>query len=64
MSRPYRPSNGTEGMAFMAAYCGRCKRDQEYQRTQENGCSITVLSMAHYPEDPEYPPEWIEEDDE
>ena len=51
-------------MAFMAAYCGRCKRDQEYQRTQENGCSITVLSMAHYPEDPEYPPEWIEEDDE
>ena len=28
MNEPYRPSNGTDGDAFMSAWCSRCARDK------------------------------------
>jgi hypothetical protein len=62
MSRPYRPSTGTEGADFMASFCDHCQRDAEFQVTQEaeDGCPIVAATMGcgtH--DDPEYPAEWI-----
>lgn len=63
--KPYRPSNGTEGMAFQNHFCERCKHDQKYQETQDgaDGCPIIVKSMCHEIEEPEYPAEWKHDDD-
>jgi len=50
MSRPYRPSNGSEGDWFMEAWCSRCTKDMME-------CAIIGLSMMVGTEDPEYPKE-------
>ena len=54
--KPYRPSNGTEGMHFQAAYCDNC----HYQGNPESGkgCMILLRTMLHDIGDPEYPQEW------
>ena len=54
---PYRPSNGTEGMYFMAEYCDRCVHDAKYQRTMdgEDGCEIILYTMAFVKAEEEYP---------
>lgn len=59
----YRPSNGTEGMIFDEGWCSRCKKDEEYRRTEENGCPILAATMAYDIEDKEYPKEWIHDKD-
>lgn len=62
MTRPYQPSNGTEGEAFMERFCYRCKRDLEFQLDQNaEGCPIIVASMAFDPGEDGYPPEWIQD---
>lgn len=58
MSRPYRPSNGAEGEMFMTRYCERCKKDSE-----EHPCDILGRSFSYHICDPEYPTEWIYDDD-
>lgn len=65
MTRSYRPSNGTEGELFMEEFCYRCKRDERFQQTQaaEDGCSIVALSLVLDITDPDYPKEWIQDDD-
>ena len=69
MSKPYCPSNGTEGMAFMEAHCFKCEHDAKYRRTEEgkDGCLILARTMAFDPSDGigphKYPSEWIYEDD-
>ena len=55
-SLKYRPSNGTEGEIFMAAWCERCKRDEGFP---ESGCQIIADSMAFAVKDPRYPKEWM-----
>jgi len=30
-TKPYRPSNGTEGDIFMSRFCARCERDRAFQ---------------------------------
>lgn len=57
----YRPSNGSEGEEFMSQYCGQCKHDAKYQRTQDgkDGCKIIVYSHAFDIGHPKYPKEWI-----
>jgi hypothetical protein len=53
--RPYRPSNGTEGMHFMAIFCERCQKDAD----PENRCCIAANVMLFMVGDPLYPPQWV-----
>lgn len=60
MTRPFRPSNGTDGDIFMAGFCHRCEHMQDDGRAP---CEILgrtfVLDIGHA----DYPTEWIQEDD-
>lgn len=51
----YRPANGTEGDIFMESFCDRCVNGAD--------CEIQDATMAFDVDDPEYPAEWIEDDD-
>ncbi len=55
--RLYRPSNGSEGMDFMARWCDKCVRDQP-----SKPCRILGRTMAFDLKDKQYPHEWIEDD--
>lgn len=48
--RKYRPSNGTEGMDFMARWCQPCVR--------AIGCRIIEDTMVYGVTDTQYPKEW------
>lgn len=56
-SKPYRPSNGTEGDSFMARFCENCDRFDN-----DEPCMILGATMAYHIDDPEYPKEWIEDE--
>lgn len=59
-SKRYRPSNGSEGCAFMATFCEQCIHEK-FMHTQNDGdrqCDILNRSMIHNITDPEYPDEW------
>lgn len=63
---PYRPSNGTEGELFFAAWCCNCQRDKamregvDFDECDDNEkCSIIGDTMAYDVDDPKYPKEWI-----
>jgi len=58
--RRYRPSNGTEGMMFIERWCERCVRDNP---EKEEYCDILNRTLMYNLSDPEYPTEWIEDDD-
>lgn len=56
-NRPYRPSNGTEGMSFIDTYCMNCINcDPDPDGPKQ--CDILMRSMCHDLEEPEYPKEW------
>ena len=64
--KPYRPSNGTEGFAFINQWCGHCKRDRlengsvgAEKAKDEDLCPIIAASFMHDIDEPEYPFEWI-----
>lgn len=59
----YRPSNGTEGCAFEAAWCADCKKEQPYRDTGEpsDGCHILANAYAFDIDDEQYPKEWVED---
>lgn len=60
--KPYRPSNGTEGMMFQEEWCERCERDRAFRADQNNdGCSILSATMVYMADDPKYPKEWVYE---
>lgn len=60
MSRSYRPSNGTEGMAFIDAWCANCVHDRATREDRpEDGCRIVAETMALAVDDPAYPEEWV-----
>lgn len=54
--RPYRPSNGTEGMIFEEQFCDRCVKNDP-----EKGCEIQLNAFCYQIDDPQYPKEWIED---
>jgi hypothetical protein len=62
---PYRPSSGTEGMAFDDHWCERCTRDRPYRDDPDNldpgfhGCQIIADTFAYDVDDPKYPKEWV-----
>lgn len=55
----YRPSNGTEGAAFEAYYCDRCRHESEYRDTGEGGCLILLNAFAFDKGEDGYPAEWV-----
>lgn len=64
MSKPYRPSNGTEGADFQDFYCDRCARDAAFRETDYEGdpalgCQILADTFCYSVDDPKYPKEWI-----
>lgn len=57
MSKPYRPSNGSEGSVFMEHFCYHCKKDVNQD------CPLVSASMGYNIDEPGYPVEWIVDDD-
>src|SRR3990167_10118962 len=51
----YRPSCGTEGMNFMEVFCCKCAKDDG----QGYGCNIAGRTFKYEINDPQYPSEWI-----
>jgi len=58
MVEKYRPSNGTEGEAFMSVWCQCCVKDSE-----ASPCPIIFKAMTYNIDDDEYPDEWTYNDD-
>jgi len=56
LSNPYRPSNGSEGMDFLARWCDRCAKD-----AGGKVCDIIAETMARDVDDKNYPKEWVYE---
>lgn len=50
----YLPSNGTEGMIFMDAFCDQCKKQSPTDHEPIINCNICMLTMADGEQ-----PEWI-----
>ena len=57
-TEPYRPSNGIEGEIFIEDWCCRCSK-----YTLSSPCPITSLTFMLDIDHPNYPPEWVEDDD-
>lgn len=62
----YRPSNGTEGEIFFDNWCRQCARDKamsegwDYDECEESQiCTIVWRTSAFHLDEPEYPIEWI-----
>jgi hypothetical protein len=62
MSKPYRPSNGTEGDYFCSDFCFRCKKYPDEDNANKD-CDILARSFWYDIDDPKYPTEWIVDDD-
>jgi hypothetical protein len=58
VARLYRPLRGTEGMDFIAKWCGLCAKDDN------DDCPILAASFVYEVDDPKYPNEWRYERDE
>jgi hypothetical protein len=66
----FQPSSGTIGHAFIAGWCGNCARDKalregvEPEECDDNQrCDIVDRTMLYKVDDPEYPSEWIYDQD-
>lgn len=57
--KPYRPSNGTEGMIFESKYCDSCIHNRH---EEDRECQIIFLSMMFGVLDPNYPEELVYND--
>lgn len=56
----YRPCNGSEGDWFRAQFCDECQRDRP---EVEQYCEILGLTFLHDTDEPEYPKQWVVEND-
>ena len=62
--KKYRPSNGTEGSCFTSQWCDICARDKFDETTDiDEACTILGDTLIMEVEHPDYPKEWICEDD-
>lgn len=52
----YRPSNSDEGWAFIAEFCDNCHHDDA---STEKYCQILGRTMGLPENDPDYPKEWV-----
>ena len=64
MSKPYRPSCGTEGLDFQEEFCFRCAKDAKYRETDDgaDGCPILTASYLYPVSDRLYPKEWVQDE--
>lgn len=56
MTKKYRPSNGSEGEGFMEHWCIRCWLDRN------EDCPILANALCYGIDDPEYPAEWVQDE--
>lgn len=56
--RKYRPSNGTEGMMFMEAWCEHCAKFLEAEAGAGQDCDIVTRTFWLDEKDKDYPAEW------
>lgn len=65
-AQPYRPSNGTEGEGFISHFCCNCARSDHLKEGGEYdglvGCDILGNTFSYDVDDPEYPPEWVQDE--
>lgn len=54
----YRPSNGTEGEAFIYNWCRNCIHGAYEHNPNAKSCEIVSRSFCFEVKDPEYPKEW------
>jgi hypothetical protein len=60
VTRPYRPSNGTEGLDFQDRVCAHCARYGDCGwGTLDCRKGLIDRSMLFDVDDPEYPKEWV-----
>ena len=60
MTRPYLPSNGTEGCMFESEWCDRCVRD--VPPDPEGGRDLGECQIHNHALMGVQPPEWVEDD--
>lgn len=65
VGQKYQPSNGTEGMIFIDAWCSECQRDKALREgidisecDDDELCEIVAKTMTYDINDKEYPSEW------
>lgn len=65
MPTKYRPSNGGEGIDFDDQWCSRCTRDAAFREDPDrnDGCPIYAATFALDVDHPDYPREWIEDEE-
>lgn len=64
---PYRPSNGSGGEGFFESFCAHCSRDAAFRETGYEGdsalgCQILAATYRYAVDHPDYPKEWISDD--
>lgn len=63
----YRPANGTEGADFQEAFCCHCSRDAAFRDSNYEdpslGCKILADTFVYDVDDPNYPKQWIYDND-
>lgn len=64
IGQPYRPSSGTEGIAFDEHWCSNCERDKAYRDGGDDAdpaiaCQLIANALAYEIGDPNYPKEWV-----
>ena len=55
----YRPSNASEGESFYTTWCAECERERSFLESGGDGCLIYVATMVLDTDDPEYPKDWV-----
>lgn len=63
MSRPYRPSNGSEGCGFECEWCEKCERDREWREHERDGCAVHRAAYVYDIGEEGYPAQWVCDDD-
>lgn len=59
-TRPYRPSNGTEGESFISQWCAKCEYEERARQDETcSGCEVLGATMAFDIDDEHYPGEWV-----
>ena len=60
--KPYKPSNGTEGIIFQEQFCDRCLHNQDIDDECGVGCPILIATFFASIGAPSYPNQWVEDD--
>tara|TARA_R110002072_G_scaffold302699_1_gene487422 strand:+ start:10723 stop:11004 length:282 start_codon:yes stop_codon:yes gene_type:complete len=58
MTKKYRPSNGSEGEAFISKWCANC-RNEDFDLDSDDHCHILGATMMYSIDEDGYPREWI-----